>query len=43
MSAQIFKYTENEKKLLRWNKKDFSSFLKGFQLSKIAPDVKVRL
>ena len=31
------------KELLRWNKKDFSSFLKGFQLSKIVSDLRVRL
>ena len=33
-SRQKFKYLENEK-LLRWQKKRFSSFLKGFQLPKI--------
>ena len=31
------------KELLRWNKKHFSSFLKGFQLSRIASDVRVCL
>ena len=35
--------TWEQKELLRWNKKDFSSFLKGFQLSKIASDLRVRL
>ena len=30
------------KELLRWNKKHFSSFLKGFQLSKIVSDLRVR-
>ena len=34
MSRQKFKYIENEKKLLRWNKKYFLSFLNGFQLPK---------
>ena len=29
--------------LLRWNKKHFSSFLKGFQLSKIVPDLRAYL
>ena len=33
-SRQKLKYLENEKSL-RWNKKHFSSFLKGFQLGKI--------
>ena len=31
------------KEVLRWNKKHFSSFLKAFQLPKIASDVRVRL
>ena len=31
------------KVLLRWNIKHFSSFFKGFQLSKIASDLRVRL
>ena len=31
------------KVLLRWNKKDFSSFLKGFHLSKIVSDLRVCL
>ena len=31
------------KELLRWNKKHFSSFLKGFQLSKIVLDLGVPL
>ena len=31
------------KELLRWNEKYFSSFLKGFQLSKIVSDLSVRL
>ena len=31
------------KELLRWNKKRFSSLLKGFQLPKIVSDLKVRL
>ena len=35
---QKLKYLENEKELLKWNKKHFSSFLKGFQLSKIVLD-----
>ena len=29
--------------LLRWNKKHFSSFSKGFQLSKIVPDLRAYL
>ena len=32
-----------QKKLLRWNEKHSSSFLKGFQFSKIVSDLKVRL
>ena len=31
------------KELLRWNKKHFSSFLKGFYLPKIVSDLRVRL
>ena len=31
------------KELLRWNKEHFSSFLKGFPLSKIVSDLTVRL
>ena len=31
------------KELLKWNKKHFSSFLKGFQLSKIVSDLGVPL
>ena len=38
---QNFKYLEN-KKLLKWNKKHFSSFLKDFQLLKIVSDLSVR-
>ena len=30
-----FKYLEDEKELLRWNKKHFSTFLKGFYLKQI--------
>ena len=32
VSCQKLKYLENEEKLLRWNKKHYSSFLKGFQM-----------
>ena len=32
-----------QKELLRWNKKYFSSFLKSFQLPKIVSDLRVRL
>ena len=32
-----------QKELLRWNKKHFLLFLKGFQLSKVASDLRVRL
>ena len=39
-SRQEFKYLL---KLLRWNKKHFSSFLKGFQLLKIFSDLIVHL
>ena len=39
---KIYIYWER-KELLRWNKKHFSSFLKGFQLSKIVSDLRVRL
>ena len=35
--------TEEWKELLRWNKKHFSSFLKGFQLPKLASAVRVSL
>ena len=31
------------KRILRWNKKDFWSFLKGFQLPEIASDLRVHL
>ena len=31
------------KRTLRWNKKHFSWFLKGFQLPKIVPDLRVHL
>ena len=31
--------SSEQKELLKWNKKHFSSFLKGFQLSKIVSDV----
>ena len=40
-SGQKFKYLENEKSF--YNKKHFSSFLKGFQVAKIASDLRVRL
>ena len=33
-SWKKLKYLENEKEPLRWNKKHFSSFFKGFQLGK---------
>ena len=37
-------YTSSEQEeLLRWNKKHFSSLLKGFQLSKIVSDLRVHL
>ena len=39
-SRQKLKNLENEK---RWNKKHFSSFLKGFQLPKIVSDLRVHL
>ena len=43
-SRQKLKYLENEKSLVKGEiKKHFLSFLKGFQLSKIFPDLKVRL
>ena len=42
-SRQKFKYLENEKSFLRWNKKHFSSFLKGFQMTKILSDLRVHL
>ena len=50
-SSSFFHLTKNHDKnlnilrteLLRWNKKHFSSFLKGFQLSKIVSDLRVRL
>ena len=32
-----------QKELFRWNKKYFSSFVKGFQLPKIVPDLRVCL
>ena len=35
--------TWGQKELLRWNKKHFSSFLKGFQLSEIVLDLRVCL
>ena len=38
-----FKYLMNEKELLEQNKKHFSSFLKGFHLSKIDSELRVRL
>ena len=41
-SRPKLKYLEN-KKLLSWNKKLFASFSQGFQLPKIASDVRVRL
>ena len=40
-SRQNFKYLENER-ILRWNKKDFSWFLKHFQLQKIVSDLRLR-
>ena len=39
-SRQKFKCLENEK---RWNKKHFSSFLKGFQMPEIVLDLRVCL
>ena len=35
--------SQERKEPLGWNKKHFSSFLKGFQLSKIVPDLRLRL
>ena len=32
-----------KKEILRWNKRHFSVFLKGFQLSKIDSDLRVHL
>ena len=32
--------TKKQKEFLRWNKKHFSSFLKGFQLPKIVSDLR---
>ena len=40
-SRQKFEYLENEKSFLRWNKKHFSSLLKGCHLPKIATDLRV--
>ena len=40
-SGQKCKYVENKKKLLPWHRKQFSSFLKGFQLSEIVSDLRV--
>ena len=47
-SRQIFKHYENinrniMRNMIRWNKKHFSSFLKGFQLLKVVLDLRVRL
>ena len=41
-SRQKFKYFENEKKLLGW-KKTFFIILRGCQLPKFDPDIRVRL
>ena len=43
MSKQKFKYVENEKSFYGEIKKHFSSFLKGFQLTKIVFDLRVHL
>ena len=40
---QKSKYLEKEKSLLIWNKKHFSSFLKGLQLPKIISNLRVHL
>ena len=40
-SRQKMNYFENE--FLRWSNKHFSSFLKGFQLSKIFSDIRVHV
>ena len=41
--CQDKKKSWEEKYLSKWNKKHFTSFLKGFQLPKIVPDLKVNL
>ena len=38
-SKQKGKYLEKKKELLKWNKKHFSSVLKGFQWSKVYRDI----
>ena len=38
-SSDLILNTLRTKKLLMWNKKHFSSVLKGFQLSKVVPDL----
>ena len=42
-SRQKFKCLVNQKSFQGEKKKDFSSFLKGFQLSKLVSDLRVRL
>ena len=41
--ANTFLISWERIEILRWNKKYFSSFLKGFPLSKIVLDLRVRL
>ena len=44
ISKQKFKYLENEKSFEdAIKRKDFSAFLKGFQMPKIFSDLRVRL